>query len=161
MTREMILRNRLEIASHNLYCLSDNYLCTTPKAGKEDEHKEAAAEVEMLKAWLKEFHRTHTDSTVEYVGHICGWAGDRTYDGRPLVKDLRFEVDTGAGFLYGDRRTFGIGPEVQSWFIGEDGRCGSYDIEKDQRRSRLVKITVDRIEYVRAIEWLVAEEEDE
>lgn len=59
MTREMILRNRLEMASHNLFCLSDNYLCTTPKAGKEEEHRETAAEVEMLKAWIKEFNPNH------------------------------------------------------------------------------------------------------
>ena len=50
MTREMILRNRLEMASHNLLCYSANYLCDTPKDGMEEEHKEAAAEVEMLKA---------------------------------------------------------------------------------------------------------------
>ena len=55
MTREMILTNRLEMASHNLYCYSANYLMDTPKAGYEKEHTEAAAEVELLKAWLKEF----------------------------------------------------------------------------------------------------------
>ena len=59
MTREAILRNRLEMASHNLHCFSANYLGTTPKAGMEAEHAEAAAEVEMLEAWLKEFNPCH------------------------------------------------------------------------------------------------------
>ena len=54
MTREMILRNRLEMVSHNLYCYSANYLMTTPKGGYEEQHKEAAIEVEILTTWLKE-----------------------------------------------------------------------------------------------------------
>ncbi|MCL2704426.1 MAG: hypothetical protein FWE91_12620 [Defluviitaleaceae bacterium] len=158
MTRELILRNRLEMANHNLYCYSGNYLCTIPKQGKEKEFIEATAEVAMLEAWLKEFHRSNTNSTREFVGHISGWSGGRTYDDQPLAKDLIFVVDTGASYLDGDRRTFGIAPEVQDWFIGKHGKCGKYDIEKNQRNSRLVKITVDKIEYVRAIEWVVAED---
>jgi len=158
MTREFILRNRLEMASHNLYCCSANYLCTIPKQDKEKEFIEATAEVEILKAWLKEFHRSNSNSTREFVGHISGWNGGKTYDGQPLAKDLYFEVDTGAGYLDGDRRTFGIAPEVQDWFIGKDGKCGKYDIEKDRRNSRRIKITVDKIEYVRSIEWVVAED---
>jgi hypothetical protein len=55
MTRETILRNRLEMASHNLFCYSDNYLMNTPKAGYDTEHQDAAAEVEILQNWLKEF----------------------------------------------------------------------------------------------------------
>jgi|GEM_PF-5813246 len=55
MTRETILRNRLQMAEHNLQCCSANYLCTVPREGHEDEYKEAAAEVEILENWLKEF----------------------------------------------------------------------------------------------------------
>lgn len=160
MTRETILRNRLDMALHNLQCYSANLLMTEPKEGCEAEYHEAVAEVEMLKAWLKEFHFTRTDGTREFVGHITGWSGARTYDGKPLAKDLGFEVDTGAGYLYGDGRIFNIGLEVQNWFVGEDGKCGSYDIEKDRRCSRLVKITVDWIEFVRSIEWVVNEDAD-
>lgn len=158
MTRELILRNRLEMAQHNLLCYSANYLCTTPKEGQEDQFKEAAKEVEMLTAWLKEFHSTHTDSTVEFIGHINAISHGRTWDGRNYAESLEFEVDTGASYLYGDRRIFNISNEVQDWFVEEDKCIGRYDREKDYRSSRLLKITVDRIMYIRAIEWA---EEDE
>ena len=157
MTRETILRNRLEMASHNLFCLSANYLCTTPKEGMERDHAEAAAEVEMLKTWLKEFHNSCSDSKREFIGYIDAIKCGSTYDNKPCVDYLTFEVETGERFR-GDCRIFQVGQEVRSWFIGEDGRCGNYDIEKDKRDSRLLKITVDCIEYVRSIEWVVAEE---
>lgn len=160
MTRKMILSNKLEMASHNLMCYSENYLMDTPKAGYEEQHKEAAAEVEILKAWLNEFHSTRLDSTREFIGIINGWGWSRTYDGHPLAAGLRFEVDTGDYYTHGDVRIFDIAPEVQHWFVGEDGNCGKYDIEKDRRygRSQLVKITVDSIERVRRIEWAFEEE---
>jgi hypothetical protein len=159
MTREMILRNRLEMASHNLDCYSADYLGATPKEGMEKEHAEAAAEVEVLEAWLKEFHSSRTDSTREFIGTINGWCGCSTWDGKPMARDLRFDVDIGIDFD-GDERQFGIGPEVMDWFIGENDGCGRYDIEKDRRYgpgSRLIKITVDRINYVRSVEWVEAE----
>jgi len=59
MTREMILRDRLDMACHNLLCYSETYLMDTPKAGYEKKHAEAAAEVEMLEDWLKEFDTNH------------------------------------------------------------------------------------------------------
>lgn len=160
MTRESILRSRLEMASHNLYCFSANYLCTIPKEGMEKKHKEAAAEVEMLEAWLKEFPSTRIDSTIEFIGHISSISHGRTYDGQPMADDIEFEVDTGADYLYGDRRILHVGPEVQDWFLGGEYGCGRYDVEKDRRDSRLLKITVDRINYIRAIEWAVNEAEE-
>jgi len=54
MTRESILKKALEMANHNLYCTSANYLMTEAKAGQEAEHAEYAAEAELLKAWLAE-----------------------------------------------------------------------------------------------------------
>jgi len=54
VTRESILKKALEMAHHNLYCASDNYLMTRPKAGQEADHAEYAAEAELLKAWLAE-----------------------------------------------------------------------------------------------------------
>ena len=54
MTRESILKKALEMANHNLYCASENYLMTRPKAGQEALHAEYAAEAELLKAWLEE-----------------------------------------------------------------------------------------------------------
>jgi hypothetical protein len=154
----MILRNRLEMARHNLHCYSANYLNTSPKEGMEKEHKEAAAEVGMLEVWLKEFHSTQLNSTREFIGHINGWSGCSTYDGKPMAKDLRLEVDTGAYYGYGDERMFWIGVDVQGWFVGEDGGCGSYDIDKDRRTSRRVRGPGDSINPVRSIEWVVAEE---
>ena len=56
-------------------------------------------------------------------------------------------------------RLFHLGVEVQGWFIGEHNACGKYDIEKDRRDSRLLKITVDSINCVRYIEWVVNEEQ--
>ena len=54
--RESILRERLEMAQHNLLCYSKTYLCNAPMEGKENEFKKSLAEIEILKAWLKEFH---------------------------------------------------------------------------------------------------------
>lgn len=160
MTRETILRNRLELASHNLFCCSANYLCTVPKEGQEKDFQEYAAEVEMLKAWLKEFHRTNSDSIIEFVGHISYVSCGRTYDGIPIADDIEFKVDTGADYFDGDCRIFRIGQEVLDWFIGGEHGCGRYDAEKDHRDSRLLKITVDRINYVRSIEWVVDEDSE-
>jgi hypothetical protein len=58
ISRESILRKALEMASHNLYCYSDNYLMTRPKPGKEEDFAECAAEVEILEAWLAEIAPT-------------------------------------------------------------------------------------------------------
>jgi len=159
MTRETFLREKLEMASHNLMCYSKNYAMDTPKEGYEERYREAGAEVEMLKVWLKEFHNTRTDSTREFIGYISSTGYGKAYDGKRLATMLGFEVDTGVPypFIYGDRRTFGIGPDVQSWFVGENGGCGSYDIEKDRRDSRLVRITVDVSDYVLSIEWVEEE----
>jgi hypothetical protein len=159
LTRENFLRDRLEMAQHNLDCYSSNFSCTSPKEGMENQHKETAAEVEMLRTWLKEFHSTNTESTREFTGNINGWSSGTTWNGKPLAIVLDFEVETGADYLYGDRRIFNLSSDVQHWFIGENGGCGKYDTEKDCRESRLVKITVDKIEYVRSIEWAVNEEE--
>jgi len=148
------------MAAHNLQCYSANWAMDTPKEGYESEHKEAAEEVEMLQTWLKEFQRDTKDSVREFVGHISATSHGRTYDGRNIADEIEFEVDTGARYTQGDERIFHLGQEVQSWFVGEDGTCcGRYDIEKDRRDSRLLKITVDSINYVRSIEWVVNEEQ--
>jgi hypothetical protein len=158
MTREQILRDRLEMAKHNLYCYAANYLGTIPKEGFEAEYKQATAEVKMLETWLKEFHlNTCRDSTLEFVGHITTTSCCNTYDGKPMADYIEFEVDTGAHYLDGDRRMFHVGQEVQDWFIGDQNRCGRYDIEKDRRESRSIKITVDKIGYIRSMEWAVEE----
>lgn len=158
MIRQTILRNRLDMASHNLHCYSANLLMTEPKEGFEAEHEEAAAEVEMLKTWLKEFHRTNSESVIEFIGHINVISYGRTYDGKPKADTIEFEVDTGASYLYGDRRILRVGQEAQDWFVGGEHGCGRYDTEKDHRDSRLIKITVDIINCIRSIEW--AEDED-
>lgn len=160
MTRETILRNSLEMATHNLQCYSKNWEMTEPKDGCETEYKEAAEEVGILQTWLKEFHRSRSDSTVKYVGHINAIYFGKTYDGKSIADIIEFEVNTGASFLNGDLRMFKLSQEVQDWFIGEDGSCcsGKYDIEKDRRNSILIKVTVDKINYVRRIEWAVNEE---
>jgi hypothetical protein len=145
------------MAQHNLESYSANYLCSVPKEGNEAEYKEAASEVEILKVWLKEFHSTRMDSTVEFIGHIGAIQYGSTYDGRPLADYIEFEVDNGASYLYGDRRIIRVGPEVQHWFIGEDKCYGKYDREKN-RSSRLLKITVDHINYIRSIEWAAKDE---
>jgi len=131
MSREKILRDSLEMARHNLLCYSNNFLCTVPKDGKENQYKETVAEVKMLETWLKEFHSTRTDSTREFIGHINGIVCGKTYDGKPHITFIEFEVDTGIGcYAYGDVRTFHVGQEVQDWIIS-----GKYDSEKDRRKS--------------------------
>lgn len=54
MTRETILKKALEMAHHNLYCTSEDYLMTRPRAGQETDYAEYAAEAEILKEWLAE-----------------------------------------------------------------------------------------------------------
>ena len=54
VTRESILKKALQMANHNLYCVSDNYLMTRPKAGQEADHAEYATEAELLRDWLGE-----------------------------------------------------------------------------------------------------------
>jgi hypothetical protein len=145
------------MANHNLSCYSADYACTAPKKGSEADFKEAADEIQMLITWLKEFHTTHPETTREFIGYIEAISYGQTYDKQPRAKKIKFEVDTGDDYCYGDVRIFDIGQEVQNWFIGPNGTGGKYDIERDCRHSRLIKITVDKIEYVRAIEWVVAE----
>ena len=146
------------MAEHNLYCYSNDYHSKVPKDGYEKEFKETAAVVEILKAWLKEFHSTCSGSTVEFIGHINAISHGRTWDEKNYAKSLEFEVDTGADYLYGDRRIFNISHEVQNWFVDDNKCTGKYDREKNRRSSRLLKITVDKIMYIRSIEWVEADE---
>jgi len=69
MSRKTILMNQLKMARYNLSCYSADYLCTTPIEGKEDAFNEAAAEVEMLKEWLKEFEPVH--NSVRYTANLA------------------------------------------------------------------------------------------
>ena len=158
MTRKEMLQNMLEMAYHNLECYSANYLGTKPREGMEAEHKEAAAKVEMLKTWLKEFYDSDMSRTREFIGTVSGWRYAKTYDGEPLAENLQFIVDTGDYWLMGDKRIFGIAQEVMNWFVSPDGKCGTYDIEKHERynlgKPNTVKITVDGIENIRSIEWV-------
>ena len=62
LTREKILRDRLEMARHNLYCYSANHLCTAAKEGKEKEYEEALAEVRTLDIWLMELRAASTEN---------------------------------------------------------------------------------------------------
>lgn len=158
MKREQFLRNCLELTSHNLMCYSASYAMTEPKAGFEAEYKEASEEVEMLQAWLKEFRPDRSDAMREFIGHINSVQYGKTYYGEPRAKEIEFEVDTGECYTRGDERIFRLCVEVQDWFIGENNSCGRYDIEKDLRDSCLLKITVDSINYVRYIEWVIDEE---
>jgi hypothetical protein len=48
-----ILREALEMESHNLLCYSKNYLMDEPKTGYEKEHSEALKKVEALEEFLK------------------------------------------------------------------------------------------------------------
>ena len=141
------------MARHNLYCFSADYMMNTPKPGYEDQHKEASAEVELLKEWLKEFHSTCTDSTIEFIGIVGSIQYGKSYDGNPRVNHIEIDIDTGNGWYNGDRRILHVGEEAQKWFIS-----GKYDMEKDRRQSRLMRFTVDRINCIRNIEWVFAEE---
>lgn len=159
MTREQILRSHLEMARHNLGSYSKGWSLDKPKEGYETEYKDTIEEIHLLETWLKEFHRSNSDSIVTYIGYLDSASYAPCYDGKTRANEIEFEVDTGAGFMYGDRRILKVGVEVQDWFIGESGSCcGRYDIEKDRRDSRKLRITVDTINVVRFIEW--AEEEN-
>ena len=54
ITRVSILKKALEMARHNLYCSSADYLCSRPKVGQEAAYEEYAAEEKLLKDWLEE-----------------------------------------------------------------------------------------------------------
>jgi len=157
ISRERILLERLGMARHNLLCYSKNYLCTVPNEGMEDQYKETVAEIKILEAWLKEFHSTHTDSTREFVGYINSFYTAQAVDKEPLALSVEFKVETGDDYL-GDVRVFYIGQEVQNWFVGSYNK---YDREKDHRESRVLKITVDKIECIRSIEWAIKEDVDQ
>lgn len=159
MTRKQILEKRLEMATHNLLCSSSNYAMDEPKPGSEDAFKEALEEVELLRVWLREFHGPCADSTVEYIGYISTIAHGKTYDGKPLCTEIELYISPDPAMPHGDMRILKVAQEAQHWFVGADGMCcGRYDIEKDRRDSRLVKLTVDTINYIRAIEWVESEE---
>ena len=153
MSREKILRDNLEMARHNLFCYSKNYLMTIPMEGMENQHKEAAVEIKMLEVWLKEFHSTRIDSTREFIGTINCITFGKTFDGKPFAELIEFSVEIDEdSYSDGDVRIFHVGQEVQNWIIS-----GQYDSEKDSRKNRLLKIRVDNIEYIRSIEWVIAE----
>ena len=129
------------------------------KKTREQILRDELEKIKILEAWLKEFHGTSDYSTREFIGHINGWSHCKTLDGKFPAEYLWFEVYTGASYTHGDKRIFELRREVrevQDRFIGEND-CGKYDIEKDHRDSRLVKITVDRYEFIRSIEWAVDE----
>ena len=160
VTREKILRDALEMAQHNLRCYSTTYSCATPKEGHEKDYEEAATEIKILEAWLKEFPSTNSNIAREFIGHVGVIHHGPTIEKKSMAEYIEFEIDTGADYFYGDRRIFFVSPEteVQNWF---PGHCtGKYDTEKDRRNSRLLKITVDRINYIRSIEWAVEEKTD-
>jgi hypothetical protein len=52
--RIKILEKALEMAEHNLYCYSKNYLMTEPKPKYEKEWQEANDESNILREWIKE-----------------------------------------------------------------------------------------------------------
>jgi hypothetical protein len=54
MTKLEILKKNLDMASHNLYCTSANYLMTRPKEGMETEWTEYQQEVKLLTEMIKE-----------------------------------------------------------------------------------------------------------
>ena len=120
----------------------------------ENQFKETIAEVKILEVWLKEFHSTRIDSTREFIGTINGIYCGETFDEKPYAKLLEFSVEIDENsYSDGDVRLFHVGKEVQDWIIS-----GKYDSEKDSRKSRLLKITVDNIEHIRSIEWAIAED---
>lgn len=154
MTRREILKNRLEMARHNLYCASDDYAMSRAKEGYEAEYKEALEEVKILESWVKEFPSRREDGVREFVGHISATSYKKNIYGRAYMDEVEFGVETGEGIAYADDRIFHAGKEVQDWFIGDDGSgCGRYDTEKDSQNSVLVKIEVDSINCIRSIEW--------
>ena len=157
ITREKILQDALEMARHNLRCYSSNFSCTTPKEGHEKDYEKEASEIKILEAWLKEYLSTNSNIAREFIGHVGVIHHGPTIEKKSMAEYIEFEIDTGADYSYGDRRIFFVGPEaeVQDWF---PGHCtGKYDTEKSQRNSRLLKITVDRINYIRSIEWAIEE----
>lgn len=54
MTKRDVLQKAIEMANHNVFCYSANYLMTEPKAGYEKEHKEAVEELQILESILQE-----------------------------------------------------------------------------------------------------------
>ena len=54
MTRLDILKREYQMACHNLYCYSANFLMTKPRDGMEKEWAEFNEEVEILTVWMKE-----------------------------------------------------------------------------------------------------------
>lgn len=54
MTKKDVLQKAIDLANHNVFCYSANYLMTEAKAGYEKEHKEAIEEARLLEEILQE-----------------------------------------------------------------------------------------------------------
>jgi hypothetical protein len=160
-TREQILRDCFEMARHNLSCYSENGAWKASRSGCEEEYETAKQEIEILTAWLNEFPSTRLDATRRFVGHINGWSRRRNLYGQAYIEQVNFEVETGADYLNGDKRTFGINFHIgRKWMGGEDDPCGKYDREKDHRDSRYVVIEVNHINTIVSLDWRDSDKEE-
>ncbi|MCL2235447.1 MAG: hypothetical protein FWB98_03270 [Defluviitaleaceae bacterium] len=88
VTKQSILKKALEMANHNLYCVSANMLMTQPKAGKEADHAEYAAEAELLRAWLGEL--ANADPVAKFERDL--WDARDGYGNIEIITDRREEI---------------------------------------------------------------------
>ena len=88
VTRASILKKAKEMANHNLYCVSDDYAMSRPKAGMEAEHAEYAAESDLLRDWLAEL--TDSDPVAKFERDLQD-AKDGTCEGE-IITARREEI---------------------------------------------------------------------
>lgn len=70
MKKKQILQNCYDMACHNLFCYSKNYLMDTPKEGYEKDWAQAQEECELLQEMIKEMAAPEIAAQKQPDGYI-------------------------------------------------------------------------------------------
>jgi len=118
MTRENILQKNIEMAKHNLYCYSEDYLSSRPKAGCEKEYAETKEELNILESWLKEIQNKNDSSKQntpeDYTEYkIVAWVLNEVTDteGEKEIEIIKAVSDIHAKKIMEERIRYGKAPK--------------------------------------------------
>ncbi|MCL2210828.1 MAG: hypothetical protein FWB95_02780 [Treponema sp.] len=127
MTRENILQKSLEMAKHNLYCYSADYLSSRPKAGYEKEYAQTKEEINVLESWLKEIQNKN-DSSDLIKFNIVIWFVDEDGEGEAEIGYLNAVSEYHAAALLRERVRNGRYPKDAWLDYVKNGKKISIDI---------------------------------
>ncbi len=156
INRHTILSEALEMARHNIQCYSKDYLDKEPKEDHIQQWKDAKRTAMILKQMLDEFG-SYVDIAGEYekyhvfIGSIGSTSTTKNIENQPIIDTVEIDISHNS-YDYEDRRIFHCGSECQSFLLDD------YDIERhrryDEGKGHTVKLYVDKINYIRKIEWV-------